>query len=181
MGQWKTVIDRLAPVTASAVRYKIAALKHMGRVFSEHRQSALAEAAMRECLSLDPSQRDLAGQLVGLRLLQCEWPVVQPWDGVERAALMNGIMPLSVNSYTDDPLLQLACASRYVDQTTTLSTPSEVDRRHAAIEPGRRLRIGYLSSDLARPCRRLPHGRGLRAPRQGGRRGVRLLQRDAQH
>ena len=66
-----------------------------------------------------------------------------------RRSLVSKLHPLSVCAYTDDPLFQLAASDRYVrtmapiDERTT-----RFDRRTAAIDPKRRLCIGYVSSDL---------------------------------
>jgi predicted O-linked N-acetylglucosamine transferase (SPINDLY family) len=53
-------------------------------------------------------------------------------------------------AYTDDPLLQLACAYRYVKRSPwDVPHNAKSDRRHAAIDLStRRMRVGYLSSDL---------------------------------
>ncbi|RYD94056.1 MAG: N-acetylglucosamine transferase, partial [Sphingomonadales bacterium] len=66
-----------------------------------------------------------------------------------RRQLLSRLHPLSVCAYTDDPLFQLAASDKYVrimapveDRTT------RYDRRSAPIETNRKLRIGYVSSDL---------------------------------
>jgi predicted O-linked N-acetylglucosamine transferase (SPINDLY family) len=64
--------------------------------------------------------------------------------------LMRGIHPLSTAVYTDDPLLQLASADRYVrlGAFEGAHTP-DAYRRNAPIDlTNRRLRVGYISSDL---------------------------------
>jgi predicted O-linked N-acetylglucosamine transferase (SPINDLY family) len=87
-------------------------------------------------------------QYVAARLSQCKWPMAE--DGkFSRRSLVSKLHPLSVCAYTDDPLFQLAASDRYVrtmapiDERTT-----RFDRRTAEIDPERRLRIGYVSSDL---------------------------------
>jgi predicted O-linked N-acetylglucosamine transferase (SPINDLY family) len=151
--QWRAVVDRLAPVTGQALNYKLTALKQISRVLIDHQQSAPAEIYLQQCLEIDPKQRDAIEQYIGLRLSQCRWPVVAPWEGVDRKTLMEGFSPLSMAVFTDDPLLQLAIAARYVQaQPQHLPTPADAatDRRDATIDlsGGRRLRIGYVSSDL---------------------------------
>jgi predicted O-linked N-acetylglucosamine transferase (SPINDLY family) len=87
---------------------------------------------------------------VALRLAGCKWPVIAPWERVDRKTLMRSIHPLSMCVYTDDPLLQLASAERYV-RTAGFEGPHspDLDRRHAPIDVSkRRLRVGYVSSDL---------------------------------
>ena len=147
---WRQAVERLDQITGQSLGYKLTALKQISRVLMDHQQQAAAEVYLRQCLDLDPKARDAAEQYIGVRLAQCEWPVVQPWDGVDRKALMLGFSPLSMGVFTDDPLLQLATAARYSEAAIDPGPydPS-LDRRNAPIElKGRRLRIGYVSSDL---------------------------------
>lgn len=147
---WATGTARLETVTGPAIGYKLAALKQMGRVLAEHQKLERAEAALFQSLLLNPNQRDVIEQYVALRLGQCKWPTVAPWEGMDRKALVGGIHPLSMAAYTDDPLLQLASAWDYVARVVD-ETPATVDadRRDAPIDlTSRRLRVGYISSDL---------------------------------
>lgn len=148
--QWQTVVTRLAPVTGSAIDHKLTALKQIGRVLIDNQRPAAAEAWLRQALDIRADQRDVLEQFIALRLAQCEWPVVAPWDGVSHKTLMTGVSPLSMAAYSDDPLLQLATASRYV--AVTIDEPLENSEAFSHSAPidldGRRLRVGYVSSDL---------------------------------
>ncbi|HEX3699748.1 MAG TPA: N-acetylglucosamine transferase [Phenylobacterium sp.] len=147
--QWNAVLARLAPVSASAVQYKLAALKQVARVCGERQDLAAAEAAMAESLEINPHQRDVIEQFVAVRLSQCEWPIAAPREGLDRQAIVGAMHPLSAAAYTDDPLLQLAGSARYVEQAVAEAPGGETDRRHAEVEfKSRRLRVGYVSSDL---------------------------------
>ena len=148
--QWQGVAQRVVAVTGAAIAYKLTALKQIARVLSEHHKPALAEATLRQCLELQPEQRDVIEQFMALRLVQCAWPVLPPGDAAERRRLLRGTSPLSMLAYTDDPWLHLSLAHHYarclVDETRELSRH---DRRDMPIAlEGRRLRIGYVSSDL---------------------------------
>ncbi len=148
--QWQGVAQRVVAVTGAAIAYKLTALRQIARVLSEHHKPALAEATLRQCLELQPEQRDVIEQLMALRLAQCAWPVLPPGDAAERRRLLHGTSPLSMLAYTDDPWLHLGLAHHYarclVDETRDLARH---DRRDAPIRlEGRRLRIGYVSSDL---------------------------------
>ena len=148
--QWRSVADRVTAINGVAVGHAITALKQMVRVLAERQNNEEAEAAVRRCLELNPHQKDVIEQLIALRLAECKWPVVTPWEGVDRSLLMKGIHPLSIGVYTDDPMLQLASA-HHCAKTTDSQLPAspDSDRRHAPIDPdGRRLRVGYVSSDL---------------------------------
>jgi len=146
---WRAMLDRVKPVTGNAIEMKVTALKQTGRVFSDHHQPAMAEQALRECLEIIPNQRDVIEQYVALRMGQCDWPVMAASERVDRKTLMNGISPLSVSAYADDPILHLATAVRFVEQSTPDPEVNPYDRRDAGIDlAGRRLRVGYVSSDL---------------------------------
>ncbi len=150
LAQWQSVTTRLASVTGSAIEHKLTAIKQIGRVMIDHHRSAAAEAWLRQALDIAPNQRDVLEQFVALRMAQCEWPVIEPWERVTRNVLMTGISPLSMSAYTDDPLLQLATAKRYVEVAIDDRPDApDADRRDAPIDlTGRRLRVGYVSSDL---------------------------------
>ncbi|RAU22037.1 glycosyl transferase [Paramagnetospirillum kuznetsovii] len=142
---WSAMLDRLAPVTGTAISHKTTALNQIARVTETANQDETAEAMLRQSLDLDPSQREVVQHLLALRQRQCEWPVVEPWERVGRETLMTGMSPLSMAAYGDDPMLQLAAAWNYnrLDvgrPATEPATPKPT--------PGQRLRVGYLSSDL---------------------------------
>ena len=148
--QWSAMVDKLAAVTGAAITHKTTALNQMARVLETGNQDASAEAMLRQSLDLDRDQREAVQHFLALRQRQCQWPVVAPWERVGRNILMTGISPLSVAAYTDDPLLQLATAWNH--SRCDIGPPAtEIVSSHGALReaPGtRRLRIGYLSSDL---------------------------------
>ncbi len=146
--QWRDGLDRMAAVSADAVGYKVTLMKQISRVLSDNQSLAAAETMLTQCLELAPEARDVTEQYVAARLSQCKWPMAE--DGkFSRRSLVSKLHPLSVCAYTDDPLFQLAASDKYVramapiDERTT-----RFDRRTAPIDPKRRLRIGYVSSDL---------------------------------
>ena len=149
LGHWQDVAQRLVAVTGAAINYKATALRQMARLLIEHHRLSAAESVMRQSLDIRPGQRDVIEQWVAVRMSQCAWPVIQPWEGTSRADLLRGMSPLSLLAYTDDPLMQLGLAHHHagclVDEKPDLAWH---DRRGAPIETGRRLRIGYVSSDL---------------------------------
>ena len=147
---WRSAVRRPLLMTGSAVGYVSTTLKQIARVLSDHQQVEAAEAVVQHCLDINPQQSDLIEQYVALRLAQCKWPTVVPSERLDRKSLTRGIHPLSMSVYTDDPLLQLASAHRYVKSSAFEGPHNPAsDRRHAAIDlSARRLRVGYVSSDL---------------------------------
>lgn len=146
---WRDVTQRLVAVTGAAIIHKATALRQMARLLMEHHRHSAAEAVLRQSLDIMPTQRDVIEQYMAVRLAQCIWPAVQGWEGMPERELLRGTSPLSLLAYTDDPLMQLGLAHHaaraLVDESQDLSPH---DRRHAAIATDRRLRIGYVSSDI---------------------------------
>ncbi len=147
---WIAAVERLGAVTSESLGYKTTMLKQVSRVLMDNHRAEAAETSLLACLENDSSQRDAVGQYVPLRIGQCKWPVVVPTAKVDHLTLMRGIQPLSLAAFSDDPLLLLASAWLYVkDDIENKATLPPVDRRNAPVDlTGRRMRIGYVSSDL---------------------------------
>ncbi len=146
--QWNAGLERLQRVTGDAIDYKITLLKQVSRVFMDSQQHGAAETTLRQCLDLNPHQRDVAEQYAAVRLAQCKWPIASDTPRMTRSEFVAKFHPLSGCAYADDPYLQLALANDYVRATANAPTLSS-DRRDAPISArGERLRIGYVSSDL---------------------------------
>lgn len=147
--QWRSGVDQMAAVSGDAINYKTTLLKQISRVLSDNQALAAAEIALTQCLELAPDARDVAEQYVAARLSQCKWPMTPEGSKISRRALVSRLHPLSVCAYTDDPLLQLAASDKYVRNMTPIEDrTTRFDRRSAPIEINRKLRIGYVSSDL---------------------------------
>ena len=150
VAQWQSMVARLSSVTGPSVDYKLTAIKQIGRVLIDNHRSALAEAWLAQALDIRGEQNDVLEQFMALRMVQCRWPIIQPIERLSREIQMSGISPLSIAAYTDDPLLALARAKNYVEISIDerLDAP-DADRRDAATDVStRRMRVGYVSSDL---------------------------------
>jgi predicted O-linked N-acetylglucosamine transferase (SPINDLY family) len=147
--QWTNAANLVSAVTTENLTYKLTALKQIGRVLEQGRIDARAEDTMRMSIELDPHQHDIVQHWVALRQIQCKWPVVKPWGSVSYRALVRNLSPLSAAALVDDPIFQLANAFNYSKVDVLASRPQPVDRP-ATVDrrPDRRLRIGYVSSDL---------------------------------
>ena len=146
---WLALVDRLAPVTPDAIRYKLLALKQVGRVLENSHQDATAEDALRQSLELDPHQPDVIQHLVALRQRQCKWPALVAAGSLAPERLRAALSPLSAAYHADDPLFHLATAAQYARHA--IGRPRPRPPRLEPIDAGsrqRRLRIGYVSSDL---------------------------------
>lgn len=145
--QWALILEKLSQINGPAITYKTTAQVQTARVLESANQDEAAEAMLRQCLEIDPKQREAAQHYVAIRQRQCEWPIIAPWDRVDRATLMGGMSPLSVAAYTDDPLLHLAIGWQYNKVDVGAPATPMITDHAAALKPGP-LRIGYLSSDL---------------------------------
>jgi predicted O-linked N-acetylglucosamine transferase (SPINDLY family) len=147
--QWRAGLERLGAITGDAIEYKITLLKQISRIFTDNSQHESAEVALLQCLDLNPEQRDVAEQYGSVRLAQCKWPILSGGSRASPKSLLARFHPLSMCAYADDPLLHLGAAHRYVAAVAAPDTvTTHSDRRDAPIEIGRRLRVGYVSSDL---------------------------------
>lgn len=147
---WEAGANRQVVISGVGAGYAFTCLKQIARLLGDMHQSARAELALQRAAELDPSAMDVIGQLVATRLSLCKWPALQPTERVSRETLLEGVNPLSVAAYTDDPLLLLAAGNHFVEREAKV-TPEQIrlDRRDAPIDiNGRRPRIGYISSDL---------------------------------
>jgi predicted O-linked N-acetylglucosamine transferase (SPINDLY family) len=147
---WKSAIARPLPMIGINVEHTVTILEQIARVLVDQQQMDGAESAVRQSLDLNPHRPAIIAQMISMRLGACNWPIISPWGKLDRRTLMDGVHPLSMTWYTDDPLLQLATAMRYVRRDfEVIPQNRNADRRHAPIDlENRRLRIGYVSSDL---------------------------------
>jgi predicted O-linked N-acetylglucosamine transferase (SPINDLY family) len=150
IGLWRTAVGQPIPINGDALVYATTALKQIARVCSNQQLSDAALEAMELCLDVDPNQHDVLQQYVAMRLRSCKWPVMTRLKRLDRRTLMKNVHPLSMMYYTDDPLLHLAAADHYSKNFDPPTGNGRIaDRRDAAIELNtRRLRVGYVSSDL---------------------------------
>jgi predicted O-linked N-acetylglucosamine transferase (SPINDLY family) len=145
--QWSAALGRLAATTGSAITHKTMLLNQSARALETANQDESAESLLRQSLELDPQQREVVQHLVALRQRQCEWPVVVPSERVDPGVLMDGMSPLSIAAYTDDPVLHLATACHY--NKADVGTPAGAMLAWPNLaKTAAPLRVGYLSSDL---------------------------------
>lgn len=144
--QWSTMLETLASVNGAAIAHKRTALIQSARVLQSAGQDEHAERLLRQTLEIDRNQREAIQHFIAIRQRLCEWPVIEPWEWVDRETLMGGISPLSTAVHTDDPMLQLAVSWNY--NKIDVGMPAAPIQSHWAARRSGPLRIGYLSSDL---------------------------------
>jgi len=145
--QWLSLVKILAAVNGNTVTDKVTALNQIGRVLEGAKNEAAAENALKQSLDISPHQAEVVQHWVSLRLKQCKWPAIAECERVSRRHLFTNIDPLGLGCLSDDPMFQLANAFHHAKNV--IGMPSS--RRPQALpnrRDPRRLRIGYVSSDL---------------------------------
>jgi len=140
---WELGLAQAIGSDEASIAGRIKLCNNVGRVKEVILDFSGAERAMRESISLDPSQAPVLHHWIHLRQKQCRWPVL---DGTfPRTELARFASPLSILSLTDDPAEQLACSQRLARERIK-AFPRMVSPDHRYRHD--RLRIGYLSADL---------------------------------
>jgi predicted O-linked N-acetylglucosamine transferase (SPINDLY family) len=144
--QWLAMCQRLPDINGETVGHKLTAFHQAARVLEAGNLDAPAEDALRQSLDIDCNQPEAVQHYVSLRQRQCKWPVIAPWERVSRKALLKSISSLSLANLADDPMFQLARAYQYARYH--IGTPKPMQHLPAPKAEKRKIRIGYVSSDL---------------------------------
>jgi predicted O-linked N-acetylglucosamine transferase (SPINDLY family) len=133
------------------------ALTGLAICFALHTETGQALPLLKRALEIKPDYPDAAGQYLHELRLVCDWPEAERWkavvDRANRAALDAGERPpetafghLIGNM---DPAMNLLIARGAAADTARLMTAQAPPFAHSrSDDPARRLRIGYLSSDM---------------------------------
>jgi predicted O-linked N-acetylglucosamine transferase (SPINDLY family) len=149
--QWRTFVDATAELSPDRINNRLLSLQHIGRVLEGTGQLEEAEAALWQAMELQPSRTEAAQHWVSLRMRQCKWPVVTPSTHLTTRHFMDAMSSMTIACYADDPLFHMAKAHRYCRQTVGLPEDLAAFERRPARQKtgsGKRLRVGYVSSDL---------------------------------
>lgn len=121
------------------------ALNHLGRVYETRKQFQEAIDVLTQSLMLEPEQPDVLHHLVFERQKVCAWPILQEVPRVGPQAMQDATSALAMLSLTDDPVMQLQTALRYVKEKLASNLPQLTNRTGYG---HRKIRIGYASSDF---------------------------------
>jgi predicted O-linked N-acetylglucosamine transferase (SPINDLY family) len=148
--QWRKLIEVTAESTADKVSHRLMALQHIGRVMENASLLEDAETTLWQAMELRPDKNESAQHWTAIRQRACKWPLLTPSDHVSLRHLIDGLSPLSLACYADDPIFQLAKAYRYnktlAGRPDTTGFPRKTVKHKSGT--GERLRVGYVSSDL---------------------------------
>jgi predicted O-linked N-acetylglucosamine transferase (SPINDLY family) len=148
--QWLTLVAQTGMIEGNSVKHKLVALQQIGRVLEQFQQDEPAEDALRQSLAIDKAQPEVVQHWIALRQRQCKWPAIEASEHVDLKTLYSSISPLSLACLSDDPMFQLARAWKYSRELTGVPKVPMCSAAVARERGGarRRLRIGYVSSDL---------------------------------
>jgi|GEM_PF-1634191 len=145
LAQWRCILA-LDPALLERERgLHVQAINNIARRLEMDKHLAEAKAYLDRSLALDPEQPDALQHWMHLRQKQCEWPTFAAPPGVSPALLRSSVSALSALSAFDDPADLLANARHFVARKVPAGLPALAPAGGYA---HRRLRVGYLSSDL---------------------------------
>jgi len=145
---WQSMLDHPLVTRTKDVDMYIMVLNAMGRIHEELRMFEKAEAFLLESLVTQPDQPKVIQHWVHLRQKQCKWPVYDDVKGVDKGELLKWTSPLAMLSASDDPGMQLATAIRFVHEKVNMRVPTLTSGNPLPFPGGRKLRLGFLSSDF---------------------------------
>ncbi len=148
--QWRSYLESTSEVTADRAAHRLMVLQHLGRVLENAGLYEEAETALWQAIELRPDKTEAAQHWTSLRQRQCKWPILVGTEHVSPRQLLDAMSPLTLSCYLDDPIFQLAKAYRYCKSLVgrpdlTGFTPISPRQKSGT---GKRLRVGYVSSDL---------------------------------
>jgi predicted O-linked N-acetylglucosamine transferase (SPINDLY family) len=147
LARWRAVFEAQP---APTLEHRLHALNNSARLLEQLRRYPEAEALMRASLALKAAQGDVIQHPVHIRPKQCAWPHDLAVGGVTPHQFLMGTSLLAMMGLSDDPVLQLLAAQRFVNDK--VPKPPAVplhERMAAAIGPrSGRVKVGYLSGDL---------------------------------
>ena len=148
--QWRSYVELSSDVTADRISHRLISLQQIGRVLEGAGLLEEAEAALWQAIELQPDKVEAAQHWSSLRQRQCKWPVLTGSTHVTTRQLLDSMSSMALAAHVDDPLFLLARAYRYsksaVGRIESGGFPRPKPRRMSG--SGKRLRVGYVSSDL---------------------------------
>ena len=144
LGAWRGILTDV-PDLATKPALHVQALNNLGRLCEIRKHLPEALDYLTRSLELDPDQPKVITHWVHLRQKLCVWPVYQAFAGVTVEEQHRHTSALAMLGASPDPAEQLA-ASRHFVERKVHAAPEQL--APAAGYAHRRIRIGYLSSDL---------------------------------
>lgn len=142
--EWLWIVNNEASKQDEYRNIHLLALNNLGRLYESRRQYSEALFYLTKSLNVEPNQPDTIHHWIFLRERLCEWPIYAPINGVSQEQMQECTSALAMLSLSDDPAQQLAAAKHFVERKLPVTEPFTLPQ----IYKHKRIRIGYLSSDL---------------------------------
>ena len=147
LDQWRMALATDSIVLSENKLLRLHALNNLGRLLEVKRQYQAALAMLENSFAVDPTQRDVLIHLVHLAQKVCKWPIYSPPQGTNKLDMIKYTSPLAMLAISDDPDLQLAVARRFVEYKYPVTSGEALAPKEKYQH--KKIRIGYLSSDLS--------------------------------
>ncbi|WP_371876373.1 O-linked N-acetylglucosamine transferase, SPINDLY family protein [Pseudoduganella chitinolytica] len=144
LATWNAILTDVRDLAAKQSLH-VQTLNNIGRLLEIRRRLPEAETVLTQSLTIDPHQPNAITHWVHLRQKLCRWPVYQPFGAVTVEQLRRHTSALAMLGASADPAEQLAASRHFIEQKVKTDVAPLCD---PAGYPHKRMRIGYLSSDL---------------------------------
>lgn len=142
---WRTALSVAKRNAGTNPALHIQVLNNLGRLLELLKNLQEAEQMLAQSLKLNPKQPKVLTHFVHLRQKQCEWPIYCEIEGVTLDDMLQATSALAMLSASNDPARQLAASRNYVQENVDIYPVALANMSGYA---HKRLRVGYLSSDL---------------------------------
>jgi predicted O-linked N-acetylglucosamine transferase (SPINDLY family) len=144
LATWQGILTDIPDLAAKPALH-VQALNNLGRLCEIRKRLPEALDYLTRSLELDPDQPKVITHWVHLRQKLCVWPVYEAFGGVTVEEQRRHTSALAMLGASPDPAEQLA-ASRHFVERKVHAAPEQLAPAEGYAH--RRMRIGYLSSDL---------------------------------
>ena len=144
LAAWQGILADIPDLAAKPALH-VQALNNLGRLCEIRKRLPEALDYLTRSLELDPDQPKVITHWVHLRQKLCVWPVYEAFGAVTVAELRRHTSALAMLGASPDPAEQLAASLNFVERKVH-AAPEQLAPPEGYAH--RRIRIGYLSSDL---------------------------------
>jgi predicted O-linked N-acetylglucosamine transferase (SPINDLY family) len=144
LAAWQAILSDVPDVAAKPALH-VQTLNNLGRLCEIRKRLTDALDYLTRSLELDPDQSKVITHWVHLRQKLCIWPIYEAFAGVTVEEQHRHTSALATLGASTDPAEQLAASRHFVERKVHVA-PEQL--APAAGYAHKRVRIGYLSSDL---------------------------------
>jgi predicted O-linked N-acetylglucosamine transferase (SPINDLY family) len=144
LAAWRSILTDIPDLAAKPALH-VQALNNLGRLCEIRKQLPEALDYLTRSLELDPDQPKVITHWVHLRQKLCVWPIYAAFAGVTVEEQRRHTSALAMLGASPDPAEQLAASLNFVERKVH-AAPERLAPAEGYAH--KRIRIGYLSSDL---------------------------------